>query len=134
MKYGGVGFVCANQPLLSYVFSGVWKSSGPFQTMPKEKRKKEKKRIVAHGQDPPFLKGNYIVAIVFTRTHPTHYYLESSGSTTDMKTHHDLTPGQCMVFLLGNWKHVTLLYTIMSMFFLFLFLKHMDFHCKPIQI
>ena len=73
----------------------------PFKLCQKKKEKRIK-RIVAHGQDPPFLKGNYIVAIVFTRTHPTHYYLESSGSTTDMKTHLGPTPSQCMVFLLGN--------------------------------
>ena len=54
--------------------------------------------LVAHGHGPLHSSRqpncSYLLAfVIFVQTHPTHYYLEYSGSVTDMETHPQLTIG-----------------------------------------
>ena len=66
----GVEFVCANQPLLSYVLVGTCKSSSPWSPP-----------STFENATKMWLFG--CILTIFLRTHPIHYYLESS----DMQSH-----------------------------------------------
>jgi hypothetical protein len=69
----GVRFMCANHHIYFKYLVGARKCS-------------------VHGHMPSHLGeqpkcGCLVIFVIIMRTHPTHYYLESSGTTTDMGTH-----------------------------------------------
>ena len=61
--------------------------------------------LVAHGHNPPYSSrqpkcGWLVVFVIITITHPTHYYLEYSGSAMNMETH----PKLCRSDYLVMWS------------------------------
>ena len=65
-------FVCANHHIYFKCLVGAWKF-GVHGHMPSHL-----------GEQPKC--GCLVIFVIIMRTHPTHYYLESSGTTTNMGT------------------------------------------------